>query len=293
MATNDGGNVGNVGNVGSKGLIARPRILFICGSVNQTSQMHQIARELPEAEARFTPYYCDGALEIMRRLGLLGFTILGAPWRRDCLAYLRQHALPVDLDGTEGGYDLVLTCSDLVVPRNVRKGRLVLVQEGMTDPERFWYWVRKVLPFMPLWSCGTSGTGLSHRYQKFCVASAGYRDLFIGKGVAPDRVAVTGIPNFDDCQRYRNNDFPHRDYVLVCTSDTRETMKFDNRKRFIRNCVRIAAGRPMIFKLHPNENWARNTQEINRWAPGAMVLTHGSAEEMVANAAVLVVQYST
>ena len=61
----------------------------------------------------------------------------------------------------EGGYDLAVTCSDLVVPHNVRGGRLVLVQEGMTDPERFWYWVRKILPFMPLWSCGTSGTGLS------------------------------------------------------------------------------------------------------------------------------------
>src|SRR5215471_17218513 len=93
-------------------LIARPRVLFICGSVNQTKQMHQIAQELPEAEARYSPYYCDGALEIMRRLGMLGFTILGAPWRRDCLDYLEAHSLPVDLGGAEGPYDLVLTCSD-------------------------------------------------------------------------------------------------------------------------------------------------------------------------------------
>lgn len=269
------------------------RVLFICGSVNQTSQMHQIARELPELEASFTPYYCDGPLELMRRAGMLGFTILGAPWRRDCMAYLEREGLPVDLDGQRGPYDLVLTCSDLVVPHNVRRQPLVLVQEGMTDPERFWYWTRKILPFLPLWSCGTSGTGLSGLYDRFCVASEGYRDLFARKGADPRRIVVTGIPNFDDCQRYRNNTFPQRGHVLVCTSDTRETLKFDNRKRFIRRAVQIAAGRPLIFKLHPNENWSRNTREIRRWAPGAQVFTGGSAEEMVANCDVLIVQYST
>jgi hypothetical protein len=274
-------------------LIPRPRVLFICGSVNQTSQMHQIARELPEAEARYSPYYCDGALEVMRKMGMLGMTILGAPWRRDCVAYLEKHGLPMDLDGLEGNYDLALTCSDLVVPKNVRQKPLILVQEGMTDPERFWYKMRKILPFLPLWSCGTSGTGLSGLYQKFCVASPGYRDLFIRKGADADKIVITGIPNFDDCRKYLQNDFPHRGYVLVCTSDTRETLKFDNRKAFIQRCVKIADGRPLIFKLHPNENWDRNTREINRWAPGAQVYTKGSAEEMVANSDVLVVPYST
>jgi hypothetical protein len=272
------------------------RVLFICGSVNQTSQMHEIARSLPEVEARFTPYYCDGFLEALRRMGILDFTILGAPWRRDCMDYLQAHKLPIDMNGAEGGsfgYDLVVTCSDVVVPHNVRGGRLLLVQEGMTDPERFWYWARKMLPFLPLWSCGTAGTGLSGLYDKFCVASEGYRDLFVRKGADPKKIIVTGIPNFDDCQRYTKNEFPHRDYVLVCTSDTRETMKFDNRKRFIRRCVELAAGRQLIFKLHPNENRKRNTREIERYAPGALVYARGSAEEMVANSSVLIVQYST
>lgn len=269
------------------------RVLFICGSVNQTGQMHQIASALPDVEARFTPYYCDGLLDVMRRLGMLGFTILGAPWRRDCMDYLQAHRLPVDMNGSDGAYDLVLTCSDLVVPRNVRGSRLLLVQEGMTDPERFWYRARKWLPFLPLWACGTSGTGLSDLYDKFCVASEGYRDLFVGKGADPRKIEVTGIPNFDDCRRYLQNQFPYRDYVLVCTSDTRETLKFDNRKRFLRRCVQLAAGRPLIFKLHPNENWERNTREIQRHAPGALVYTRGSAEEMVANCQVLIVQYST
>ena len=49
----------------------------------------------------------------------------------------------------------------------------------------------------------------------------------------------------------------------------------------------------MIFKLHPNEDWQRNTREIHRYAPGAGVYTTGCAEEMVANCSVLIVQYST
>lgn len=270
----------------------RPRALFICGSINQAKQMHQIAQQLPELEARFCPYYCDGVLELMRRAGWLNFTILGAPWRRDCLDYLQGHGLPIDMDGATGPYDLVLTCSDLVVPQNVRSQRLLLVQEGMTDPQRFLFWLRKILR-LPLWASGTAGTGMSNLYDRFCVASPGYRDLFVRKGADPARIIVTGIPNFDDCRRYQQNDFPHRDYVLVCTSDTRETLKLDNRKGFIKRCVKIAAGRPLIFKLHPNENHERNTREIARWAPGARVFTRGSAEEMVANCSVLVVQYST
>lgn len=271
----------------------RPRVLFICGSVNQTTQLHEVARQLPEFEASFSPYYCDGFLEGLRRAGVLGFTILGTPWRRDCVEYLERHRLPIDLNGARGPYDLVVTCSDLVVPKNVRGQPLVLVQEGMTDPEGFGFRLRKLFPALPLWVAGTAGTGLSGLYDTFCVASPGYRDLFVRKGADPRRLAVTGIPNFDDCRAYLDNDFPHRGYVLVCTSDARETLKLDNRRRFIRRAVAIAAGRPLIFKLHPNENVARSTREIARHAPGAEVLTRGSAEQMVANCEVLIVQYST
>jgi hypothetical protein len=271
----------------------RPRVLFICGSINQTTQMHQIARELPEIEAWFTPYYCDGFLERLRRLGLLGFTILGGPWRRDCMDYLEQRALPIDMDGARGPYELVVTCSDLVVPQNVRGRPLLLVQEGMTDPEGIGFRLRKIFPSLPLWVAGTAGTGLSGLYDTFCVASPGYRDLFVRKGADPRRIAVTGIPNFDDCRAYQSNDLRERGYVLVCTSDARETLKRDNRRRFIQRAVELAAGRPLIFKLHPNENVARSTREIRRHAPGAQVFTRGSAEQMVANCEVLIVQYST
>jgi hypothetical protein len=252
-----------------------------------------VANALPELEPFFTPYYCDGWLERLRRAGLCERSILGLRWRTECLRYLRRNGLPVDREGRRHDYALVVSCSDVVVPGNVRGRPLVLVQEGMTDPERFWYYARRLLPFIPRWTAGTAWTGTSGQYHRFCVASEGYRDLFVSKGAPPERLVVTGIPNFDDCARYLQNDFPLRDYVLVCTSDTRETFKPDRRARFLRRAVALAAGRPLVFKLHPNEDWARSTAEIARVAPGAPVFTRGSAEEMVANSAALICQYST
>jgi hypothetical protein len=55
----------------------------------------------------------------------------------------------------------------------------------------------------------------------------------------------------------------------------------------------IAGGRQLIFKLHPNERRDRSIQEIRKMAPSALIFTEGSAEEMIANCKVLVVQYSS
>ncbi len=121
----------------------------------------------------------------------------------------------------------------------------------------------------------------------------GTGNLFIRKGVRPEKIVVTGIPNFDDCAKFLNNDFPYPHYVLVCTSDTRETFKYENRKRFIRKALAIAGGRQLLFKLHPNENVARAAREIGSSAPGALVFATGSAEEMIANCDVLITRYST
>ena len=79
----------------------------------------------------------------------------------------------------------------------------------------------------------------------------------------------------------------------MCSSDIRETVRWENRPRFIREVVRIAAGRQIIWKLHPNENVARARAELARLAPGTLVYDAGSAEEMIANCAVLVTQFSS
>jgi hypothetical protein len=272
----------------------RRRILFICGSMNQTTQMHQISKHLPEHEHSFSPYYCDGLVEILRRRGLVEFTIAGNKLAGRCRSYLQDQGLPIDYQGKKGPYDLVLTGSDLFLPKNIRNNRIVLVQEGMTDPESIIFHLVKRFRFLPLWlAVGTSTTGLSDAYRAFCVASEGYRDFFIRKGVRPEKVVVTGIPNFDDCQRYCTNDFPYRHYVLACTSALREIFRGEDRKAFIRRAVAIADGRHLIFKLHPNENVQRATREIHRHAPGAMVFATGSAEEMIANCDVLITRVSS
>jgi hypothetical protein len=271
----------------------RRRVLFVCGSINQTTQMHQVARELPEHEHAFTPHYCDGPLEWARRWGLAEFTVAGQKLAGRCFDYLRREGLEVDYRGRRGPYDLVVSCSDLLVQRVARRTPLVVVQEGILDPEGWEFRLWRRLPFLPRWIAGTAATGLSHAYERFCVASDGYRDHFVARGAPRDRIAVTGIPNFDDCRRFLRNDFPHRGYVLVCTSDARETLKRDDRKAFLRRAVAIAAGRPLVFKLHPNENEERACSEIRAEAPGALVFARGSAEEMIANCEVLVTQYSS
>ena len=269
------------------------RILFICGSMNQTTQMRQIAVHLADYEQAFSPYYCDGIHELCRKLGLMEFTIIGHKLAGVCTRYLESQDLVIDYQGRNGPYDLVVTCSDVYVQQNIRGRKIVLVQEGITDPETFVFHLVKWLRVLPRWLAGTAATGLSHAYRSFCVASEGYRELFIRKGADPHRITVTGIPNFDSCERYRINTFPHRHFVLVCTSPLREVFRGEDRGAFIRRAVEIADGRRLIFKLHPNENATRALRENGELAPGSLVFTNGSAEEMIANCDVLITRFSS
>jgi hypothetical protein len=271
----------------------RKRIFFICGSMNQTTQMHQISKHLSDYEQAFSPYYSHGFDEILRRLGLIEFTIAGNKVVGRCGTYLRHHGLLIDYQGKKGPYDLVVTCSDVYLQRNIRDNRIVLVQEGITDPESIMFHLVKRFRFLPRWMANTAATGLSDAYRAFCVASEGYRDFFIRKGANPEKIVVTGIPNFDNCRQYCTNDFPYRHYVLACTSGQRELLQREDRVAFIRRAVAIAGGRQLIFPLHQIENVERATREIKAHAPGAMVFATGSAEEMIANCDVLITGFSS
>jgi hypothetical protein len=271
----------------------RKRIFFICGSMNQTTQMHQVSEHLREYEHSFSPFYVHGFDEFLRRLGLIEFTIAGNRAVGRCRTYLQNHGLPIDYQGRNRPYDLVVTCTDVYLQKNIRGNRIVLVQEGIIDPESIMFRLVKRLRFLPRWMADTEMTGLSNAYRVFCVASEGYRDFFIRRGARPEKLVVTGIPNFDDCRRYCTNEFPYRHYVLACTSALRETYRREDRKAFIRRVMEIAGGRQLIFKLHPSENVKRATREIRLHAPGAMVFTTGSAEEMIANCDVLITRFSS
>jgi hypothetical protein len=270
----------------------KKNILFICGSINQTSMMHNISGYLKDHNLYFTPYYADGFIDALAMSGLLDFSILGGSFQENTLEYLKDHNLNVDMKGSMRDYDLVLTCSDLIIPKNIRNKKIILVQEGMTDPKNIMYYLSKWLK-MPRWMASTSTTGLSGFFDYFCVASDGYRNHFIKNGIAAEKLVITGIPNYDNCIEYCNNDFPHKGFVLVATSDSRETFKYENRKKFILKTKKMAGKRQLIFKLHPNENFDRATAEINKWAPGALVYTAGNVHEMIANCEVLITKYST
>lgn len=268
------------------------KILFICGSLNQTTMMHKISLYFTEFECFFTPYYADGIEDWAGKANLLEFTVLGGRHMQESKEYIIKNSLKMDYRGERYDYDLVITSSDLIIQRNILRKRIVLVQEGITEPETWVYWLVKWLK-LPRYLANTSTSGLSDAYDLFCVASEGYAKHFIRKGVRPEKIAVTGIPNFDNLKQNVNNDFPQQDFVLVATTPLRETFRYDNRANFIKRCVAIATGRPLIFKLHPTEHVDRATREIYQYAPKAIVLTHGNVNHMIANASIVITQQST
>lgn len=272
--------------------MTKKKVLFICGSLNQTTMMHQISQHLGNYDCYFTPYYGDGWIKYGVSKGYGKFSILNGPFRWRTEEYLRDNNLKLDYRGENHNYDLVYTCADLIMPKNIRNKKVILVQEGMTDPENFMFYLVKYLKLYR-WLASTSTMGMSNKYTLFCVASQGYKDFFIRKGVKAEKIIVTGIPNFDNLQQFSESDFPHKNFVLVATSDARETYKIENRKKLIQDCVRIANGRQLIFKLHPNEKVERAMREINQFAPGALVYTNGNINCMIANCDALITKFSS
>ena len=204
--------------------MSQKKILFVCGSLNQTTINYQIAQHLKEYALYFTPYYSDGFLHWLAKAHLLDFSILGGKPRRSTEQFLQDHNCAIDYRGISHTYDLVVTCGDLIVQKNIRNKPIILIQEGMTDPENWRYHLVKTL-HLPRFFANTSMTGLSDAYEKLCVASEGFRELFIRKGVKPEKIVVTGVPNFDNCQQYLDNNFPYKHYVLAATSHLRESFK--------------------------------------------------------------------
>jgi hypothetical protein len=269
------------------------KALYLIGSPNQTTQMHGVAQLLEdEYEPYFSQLYYDGWMrgfyEWLIRNELLKTTIVQGHIKEKADKYLAQHGLRND-------FEIIVCCSDIIVPWNLlQKTKSVFVQEGMTDPLNLWARLVKKFTNFPILTISTALNGMNNICDVYCVASPGYAEHFTKIGVDKEKLIVTGIPNFDDIEKLRHNSFPHRGYVLVATTDMRETFRPDNRKKFIKHATRIAAGRPMIFKFHPNENMARATAEVKKYAPpGTLIFTSGNTEEMIVNSVELITQYST
>jgi hypothetical protein len=255
--------------------------------------MYEISKFLTNYDCYFTPYYGDSfLLKKLHNYGFLDFTVMGKPFQQKVIEFVSEKNLKLDFEGRQHNYDLIVTCSDLVVQKNIKGKKTILVQEGMTDPETILYYLVRLLK-LPRYLASTAATGLSDSYDAFCIASYGYKEHFMRKGVSNDKLVISGIPNFDNVKQFLKNDFSHKNYVLAATSDARETFKLENRKKFILNALKIADGRKLIFKLHPNENHNRAIKEINKYAPGALVFSYGNTNHLIANCDVLVTKYSS
>ena len=272
------------------------KILFITGSLNQTSQMHQIAAELPDFDCWFSQVFTDSPFInfLINNTRLLDTTAFTGQFRRNSEKYLNAHGLQIDYAARLNEYDLVVYCTDMIVPARMRNYKTLWVQEGMTD--KFTLVTHIVKAFkLPGFLCGnTSLNGSSNICDVYCAASEGYKQYFVKNGTQADKIIVTGMPNYDNLAQFSDNDFPYKDYVMVATTDMRETYRYENRPAFIKETVKIAAGRQLLFKLHPNENFERAENEIRKYAPaGTLIFTSGNTNQMIANCSELITQYST
>ncbi|MDB5146532.1 MAG: hypothetical protein JWQ57_552 [Mucilaginibacter sp.] len=272
------------------------KILFITGSINQTTQMHQIANELPEFDCWFSQLFTDNPTlnTVVDKTTLLSGTVLSTKFRLISEDYLQKNALQIDFGAKKNQYDLVVFCTDLIVPQRMRNTKTIWVQEGMIDRYTPWSRAVKALKLPPTLCGNTSLNGASDICDVYCAASNGYKQHFIGKGTAAHKIVVTGMPNYDNLVQHLNNDFPHHNYVMVATTDMRETFRIENRIAFIKKAVKIANGRPLLFKLHPNENFERAEKEIRANTPAStLIYTKGNTNHMIANCCELITQYST
>jgi hypothetical protein len=89
------------------------------------------------------------------------------------------------------------------------------------------------------------------------------------------------------------SEFQYSDYVLAATSPAGNLADVFGREKFIRKCVEIAAGRQLIFKLHPVENADRAGRLIHKYAPKSIILNRGNINPMIANADVVITQFSS
>jgi hypothetical protein len=274
----------------------RNKVLFITGSLNQTSQMHQISQFLPDYDCWFSQIFSDTNLSkfLEKYTNVLNGTVMSAHCRENTEKYLRAHGMQIDYKAIRNKYDLVVFCSDMVVPLSLQQTKTIWVQEGMIDKLTLVSRIVKALG-LPIWLAGnTSLNGTTNICDVYCAASPGYKNTLSKMGAEAKRIIVTGMPNYDDLQKFTNNNFPHRDYVMVATTDMRETFRYENRPAFIQDAVRIANGRRLLFKLHPNENFERAENEIRKHAPKDALIYHsGNTNEMIANCCELITQYST
>lgn len=258
--------------------------------------MHQISRHLHDFDCWFSQIFPDNAAmrAVLKYTPFANGTVVADSFKIKSEHYLRLQGAQIDYKGEKNQYDLVVNCSDMIVAKKFRKTKTIWVQEGMIDKPTLLTGLVKAFGLPAYYTGDTSLNGSTNVCDIYCTASEGYKNYFADYGTDASKLIVTGIPNYDNQLEFIKNDFPLRDYVMVATSDMRETCRYENRAAFIRHAAKIANGRQLLFKLHPNENVNRAEAEIKKHAPeGTLIFSSGNTSHMIANCSELITQYST
>ena len=92
----------------------------------------------------------------------------------------------------------------------------------MTDPEGFMYHLVRRFK-LPRYLASTSTNGLSNQYRYFLCRLPKDTAISSSARALAREADRDRHSHYDNCAAYLDNDFPLRDYVLVATSDARET----------------------------------------------------------------------
>jgi len=269
------------------------------GSRNQTSQLHQIALHLEnDYNIFYSQVFGEGFLyKTAAEIGFFDNTVLGrdSSFTKASQQYIKANNLNYDYRGKSKGikYDLALLSTDMIVPKSFHKIKTVWIQEGMIDPITNFGRLVKKLGLPAYTTASTALNGTSNSADLYFAMSHGYKEYFQTYGTEGNKILVTGVPNFDNIHSLLNTTYKESGFVLVATSDIRELGGNDDRVFLIREAIRIANGKKLIFKPHPNENIQRAVTEIKSLAPDATVITEPIIDILIAHCDTLITQYSS
>ena len=150
-----------------------PRVLFICGSPNQTGQMVQVAEALPEVEAWFTSLLLGRLIHLAM---VKGDILEQCDQRPQAPRHLRRRAerqrAAIDLGAERNEYDLWVCPNDAVVPPGSAETPWVLVQEGIMEQPNWRTWVWRYTRLMPRPLATTAVFGLSKALRRSSASPA-------------------------------------------------------------------------------------------------------------------------
>jgi len=272
----------------------KTKCLFVCLTAYNTTILKHVADELKDWDCWFTPIFYNDDI-VVKIAKIFGVFKRALESQKKTIEKMHQLCVNIDFEAKQT-YDIIVLGNDFYIPEKLNRFQpKVLVQEGWLWPYGIKRWL-VANTFLPVIFAGASGSGLSKSYEFYCVASDKYKELGIKSGIPKEKIKVTGLPTLDSLlSTYKQNNISKQrdEFVLLTTHPGREYFEGENRKKLLLKTRKIANKRPIIVKLHPNENINRAKKEISFWLPEAKVLINNDVNQLIADCSVLITTYST